>query len=167
MHDIGDLIIYSGHGICRVDDICDKELNGSVKKYYVLRPIEDDHQLTINTPADNTKSKIQNLIKKNEAEDILHSFQSKGIDWIDNSHSRIREYTNIVNTGNRVEIAKITNTLMRKKDDLDAEGKKFFEQDSKLLTSIQNILFKELSIVLDKTTEDIKQKVNQNLYHAV
>ncbi|ALX48921.1 CarD family transcriptional regulator [Lentibacillus amyloliquefaciens] len=167
MHDIGDLIIYSGHGICRVDDISDKNLNGSVKKYYVLRPIEDNHQLTINTPADNSKIKIQNLIRKSEAEIILTSFQSNGIDWIDNSHSRIRQYKNTVDTGNRVEIAKIANTLMRKKDALEAEGKKFFEQDNKLLASIQNILFKELSIVLDTTIEDIHEKVNQNLYHTV
>lgn len=166
MHDIGDLIIYSGHGICRVDDICDKNLNGTVKTYYVLHPIEDDHELTIHAPADNKKIMMQKLINKDEAEKILESFRSDGVEWIENSHSRIKSYTATVDTGNRMEIAKTANTLIRKKHVIEAEGRKFFEQDSKLLINIQNILFKELAIVLDTSTDKINQQVNQNLFHS-
>ena len=41
MYNIGDLIIYSSHGICRIDDICEKEYYGVAKNYYVLHPMED------------------------------------------------------------------------------------------------------------------------------
>lgn len=166
MHDIGDLIIYSGHGICRVDDICDKSINGAVKTYYVLHPIENDHQLTIHSPTDNTKIMMLKLVNKDEAEKILESFRSNGVDWIENSHSRIKSYTAIVDAGNRIEIAKTANTLMQKKLVIEAEGRKFFEQDSKLLINIQTILFKELAIVLDTSTDQINQRVKQNLFHS-
>ncbi|QKY68282.1 CarD family transcriptional regulator [Lentibacillus sp. CBA3610] len=160
MHDIGDLIIYSGHGICRVEDISDKEVNGAVKTYYVLHPIEDNqHQLTINAPAENKNVMMRKLMNKDEAKKILESFQSKGVDWIDNSNSRIKTYNAALNSGDRMEIAKTANTLIRKKHVYQAEGRKFFEQDSKLLTNIQTILFKELSIVLETSTDDIKQEI--------
>ena len=31
MYNIGDLMIYSAHGICRVDDICEKTISGITK----------------------------------------------------------------------------------------------------------------------------------------
>ncbi|MDQ6596090.1 CarD family transcriptional regulator [Bacillus salipaludis] len=43
MFNIGDLIIYSGHGICRVDDICEKTVSGITRTYYVLHPMENNH----------------------------------------------------------------------------------------------------------------------------
>lgn len=159
MFNIGDLVIYSGHGICKVDDICDKSIAGVTKKYYVLHPLENNQQLTISTPVDNEKTVIQKLMNKVEAEEILESFKQDGIEWIEKPQERGRTYSNIVNTGNRMDIAKITNTLLKKKQEVEKDGRKFYEHDSKLLLSIQNILFKELSLALDTTTEKISKKV--------
>jgi CarD family transcriptional regulator len=72
-------------------------------------------------------------------------------------------YPEIVNTGNRMDIAKVANTLLRKKQELESEGRKFFVQDSRLLTTIQNILFKELAIALNTSSEAISEKVNNML----
>ena len=36
MHEIGELIIYPGHGICRVDDIDEKNIAGETKTYYIV-----------------------------------------------------------------------------------------------------------------------------------
>ncbi|HEY2420003.1 MAG TPA: CarD family transcriptional regulator, partial [Neobacillus sp.] len=61
MLNIGELIIYSGHGICKVDDICDKTYLGNTKTYYVLHPLVNSHQLTISTPVDNEKVTMTRL----------------------------------------------------------------------------------------------------------
>src|SRR5881227_3599734 len=100
MFKTGDLIIYSGHGICRVDDICDKTYAGITKTYYVLHPIENNHQLTISTPVDNDKTIMLKLLNKEEAEKILESFNSDGVDWIEKPQLRGHVYPEIVNTGN-------------------------------------------------------------------
>ena len=42
MFNIGDLIIYSALGICRIDNICEQTYNGTTRKYYVIQPIEDN-----------------------------------------------------------------------------------------------------------------------------
>ncbi len=160
MFNVGDLIIYSGHGICKVDDICEKSYSGITKNYYVLHPLENSHQLTISTPVDNESIIMVRLINKDEAEEILFSFQSPGIKWIEKPNLRFHVYNDIVKTGNRIEIAKVANTLIQKKHELETIGKKLYEQDNKLLIKIQNILFKELAISLNASYEEIEAKVD-------
>ncbi|WP_235824888.1 CarD family transcriptional regulator [Bacillus salipaludis] len=62
MFNIGDLIIYSGHGICRVDNICEKTVSGITRTYYVLHPMENNHQLIISTPVNDDKVVMLEII---------------------------------------------------------------------------------------------------------
>jgi CarD family transcriptional regulator len=160
MFNIGELVIYSGQGICRVDDICEKTYAGQTKTYYVLRPIADNHQLTISTPVDNEKTTIMKLLNHQEANAIIETFQSDGIKWIEKAQLRYQVYSDIVKTGNHLEIAKLANTLMRRKHKLELDGKKFYENDGRLLNRIQRILFKELSIALNSSYDAIYEKVD-------
>jgi CarD family transcriptional regulator len=163
MFNVGDLIIYSGHGICKVDDICEKSYAGITKNYYVLHPLENSQQLTISTPVDTESVVMVGLINKDEAEEILYSFQAPGINWIEKPNFRFQVYNDIIKTGNRKEIAKVVNTLIQKKHDLQTNGKKLYEQDNKLLIKIQNILFKELAISLNTSYEEISAKIDSIL----
>ncbi|PFO08389.1 CarD family transcriptional regulator [Bacillus sp. AFS076308] len=160
MFSIGDLIVYSGHGICRIDEICDKTYSGITRAYYVLHPIENSHDLTISTPVDNDKTVILKLMNKEEAEKIVDSFHSAGINWIERPQLRGQVYKDIVKTGNRMDIANVVNTLLRKKYEYKMAGKKFYEHDNKILSNIQTILFKELSIALNTSPEVIFEKIN-------
>ena len=64
MFEIGDLIIYSAHGICKIDDICERTVSGVTRSYYVLHPMENYTQLTIRTPVNNDKVVMLSLLKK-------------------------------------------------------------------------------------------------------
>lgn len=159
MFNIGDLIIYSAHGICRVDDICEKTVSGITRPYYVLHPMENNHQLTISTPVNNDKVVMLELIHQEEADEILETFKDPGINWADNHNIRFNLYSDIVNTGDRKEIAKVVNTLMRKEMETALLGKKLYEQDRKQLNTIKDILFKELAISLNTTFAEINDRV--------
>jgi CarD family transcriptional regulator len=162
MFNVGDLVIYSAHGICRIDDICEKTYSGVTKTYYVMHPIEDN-QLIINYPTDNNQVVMKEMMDKNEAEEILETFKSPGIGWIERTQDRTKMYSSIIKTGNRKDIAGIVNTLLRKKSIADSNGKKFGDADRRLLLSIQNILFKELAFSLNTTYEAIDRKVIRSL----
>jgi CarD family transcriptional regulator len=54
MFDIGDVIIYSEHGLCQIDDICEKTFAGVTRTYYILHPLAQEN-LQISTPIDNNK----------------------------------------------------------------------------------------------------------------
>ncbi len=157
---VGDLVIYSSHGICRVDDICELSFGGSTKEYYVLEPVENDGRLKIHAPVDK-KNNMQPLIDKTEAQKVIESFRQDGVEWVDRPQSRTREYKDIVSKGDRIEIAKVANTLLRKKHETEEEGKKFSELDGKLLKSIQDILFKEVAIALNKPYDKVVKKIDE------
>ncbi|WP_235829609.1 CarD family transcriptional regulator [Clostridium nigeriense] len=154
----GDLVLYSSHGICKIDDICEKNFSNIKKDYYILHPM-NDKKLSISIPVDNDKVAILELLTQEEAKVILESFKDEGIDWIDIDRDRSEIYNEIIKNGNRTEIAKVANTLMKEKASLESNGKKFHEKDKKMLLGIQNILFSELAFLLNTTCEEIEQKV--------
>jgi CarD family transcriptional regulator len=158
MFSIGDKVIYSSQGICVIDDICEKKYFGVKKKYYILHPL-DNPNLVISTPVDNDKVTIMELVNRNEAEEILESFKAPGISWIESWDQRNHIYTGIVKKGNRREISKILNTLLRKKQQVELNKKKLSEKDSRLLEFVQNTLFSELAMSLNTTSEAIHEKV--------
>ncbi|NEU32001.1 CarD family transcriptional regulator [bacterium LRH843] len=159
MFKIGDLVIYSWHGICKIDDICEKTISGITSTYYVLHPLESNHKLTISTPIDNDKVIMLELVQKEEAREILESFKYPGIEWNENANMRPRIFTDIVSAGDRKKIAKLVNTLMRKKIEAELREKKLYERDDKLLTSTQKTLFNELAISLNTTFDEIYERV--------
>lgn len=156
MFEIGDLIIYSAHGICKVEDICERTISGVTRSYYVLHPMENYPELTIHTPVNNEKVVMLSLLKKGEANEILESFKGPGAEWIEQANRRSTSYSKIVNTGDRKQIANVVNVLMRK----EMEASKLYVQDRKLLIRAQRMLFKELSTSLEKPQEDISELVS-------
>lgn len=147
-------------GICRVDGICEKTYSGITKNYYVLHPIESNCNLTINTPVDNDKVTMLELLNREKAEEILESFTLPGVEWIELHSDRNQIYSEILKTGDRKEIAKVANTLLRRKYNIE-NGKKFHEKDNKLLTTIQSILFTELALVLNTDFETINDRITR------
>ena len=158
MFNIGDVIIYSSHGLCQIDDICEKTYGDSTGTYYVLHPL-DNARLIINIPIDSEKIVMQNVLNKEEAEEILHSFQQPGIEWIENARERTKKYKSLVNTGNRTVIAQVAVTLMEKKREADEDEKKLDGDDRALLANIEKIMYKELAVSLDTSYEEISKKV--------
>ncbi|MEF9951950.1 MAG: CarD family transcriptional regulator [Clostridium sp.] len=163
MFNKGDLVIYSSHGICRVDDICELDVYGSTKTYYILHPVEDK-RLQISTPIDNAKVVMLELLDKIEAEEVIDSFKSNGVEWAEFCSSRQEIHSNILTTGNRKYICSLLNTLMRREKEFHGQGRKFNEKDAKLLKYIKNILFTEIAMALNTTFEDVSTKVSSLIY---
>jgi len=158
MFDVGDIIIYSAHGLCEIDDISEKNYGDTTGTYYVLHPLENP-KLIINIPIDSNQVVMQKVMEREEAEEILVSFQQPGIEWIENVRQRTKKYNSLVNTGDRKEIAKVAITLMRKKLEAKSKEEKLYDHDRVLLEYIQSIMFKELAVSLDTSYEEIAEKV--------
>lgn len=164
MFSIGDLLIYSTHGIYRVDDICEKTYAGETKTYYVLYPMEKTPQnLKISIPIDNEKVVMLKMLNRDQAEELLQSFEEPGVTWIDHPHQRFRKYSEIVKAGDRKDIAHVLKTFLLKTTEADLNGKKLYAQDRKLFNSTRNILFRELALALDTTMKDVEKQVARTM----
>ena len=159
MFNIGDTIIYSVHGLCQIDDICEKTYSDVTRNYYVLHPLSQAN-LTISVPVDNDKVIMLKTMNREQAEEILQSFNKPGIPWVEDVKKRKLQYNNVVKTGDRREIAKIANSLMRKNLEYSLDKKRMYDQDRRLLSTIQDLLFKELANSLDTSFEDISAQVD-------
>ena len=162
MFKVGELIIYSSHGICQIDDICEKTYFDITKKYYVLHPL-DNLKLSISTPVDNKAVAMLELLEKDEAKVILNSFHLSGIEWIENNKERTKTYSDIINSGDRINLSKVVNTLLHKKFEAELDKKKLLDQDLKLLISVQNILYRELAHALNTSFESIMEEVSNSI----
>lgn len=160
MFNIGDTIIYSVHGLCQIDDICEKTYSDVTRNYYVLHPLSQAN-LTISVPVDNDKVIMLKTMNREQAEEILQSFNKPGIPWVEDVKKRKSQYNNVVKTGDRREIAKIANSLMRKSFEYSLDKKRMYDQDRRLLSTIQDLLFKELANSLDTSFEDISAQVDE------
>lgn len=163
MYQIGELVIYSSHGICRIEDICHKTILGETKEYYVLVPIDNKENLTIHAPVEQKENRMKRLLNKDEAIDILQSFHGEGIEWEENANVRYNVFNKIVQQGNRKEIAKVYHTLLKKKLELSKKEKSLHKRDEALLRQIQKILNKELSLALDLPLEEIEKRIDEQI----
>src|SRR5690625_2306575 len=100
MYQVADLIIYSTHGLCKIEDILEKNISGVSRTYYVMHPIEDA-KLTISIPKAIGEKNMHSLMDKQEARIILHSFRSSGIPWVEDARDRHKKYSGIVKAGER------------------------------------------------------------------
>lgn len=158
MFNVGDLVVYSSLGICTIVDICKKSFNDVAKNYYVLHP-RGNSELQIYCPVESEKSMILKIIDEDEALNLLESFKKPGVEWIEKHNNRNFVYTEIVQLGDRKEISKVINTLLRKELEAAENKKKLGEYDRKLLNSTQNIMFSEMAISLKTTPDAIFEKV--------
>lgn len=162
MYSVGDLIMYSAHGICEIDDITEKNFSDQTKTYYVMHPL-NNNKLVINVPIHSDKINLQDVVNKETALKVINSFKKPGVDWIEKNNHRIHIYSESIKKGDRFEIARIVNTLMLKQQEDELLGKKLGTQDMKLLTTIQNILFSELAISLETSSDDIYNRITKCL----
>lgn len=162
MYKVGDLVVYSSHGICRVDDICEKTILGEKKKYYELHPMVDS-KLTISVPVDSDKVNMLELLNSEEAQNIIESFKLPGMEWIELDNHRYEVYSSVLKSGERTEIAKVANTLLRNKLNVEEVGKKFHEKDKKLLASIQSVLFTQLAFSLKTTVDLVEEQIIKHI----
>ena len=70
MYQIGDLIVYGGTGVCRVEKVEAPKLKGTdgKRQYYTLKPLYQDGTICI--PVD-TKVFMRPVISREEAEKLI------------------------------------------------------------------------------------------------
>lgn len=158
MFKVGDLIVYSSHGVCKIYNIKEKVFLGEKKNYYEIHPINDD-RLFLSVPVEKGDSLLFKMAERKEAENLLDKFNEEGYEWIENNNERVKTYSDILKTGKREEISLVLNALVTEGMKLSKIDKKLNEKDKRILIIIEEILFEELAYALEITREEVKAKV--------
>lgn len=162
MFKVGEYIIYSSTGVCKIEDIRTECFNGTKKSYYILKPVYLNSS-TIYTPVGSSEERMKKIISKKDVYKLIQSLPGEKMEWIENDRARKEKYSEIVKLGNRKDLIRLLKTLHQTQREKIATGKRFHCADERIMKEIEKILFEEFALVLDISVKDVPQFIQGEL----
>jgi CarD family transcriptional regulator len=154
MFEIGEVAVYPGHGVAKIESIEDREFSGMKQSFYVMRILDTD--MTIMVPVDGTNSAgLRCVIDSCDVKKVYEILKDRNVAH-DNApwNRRYKEYMEKIKSGSIFEVAMVLRELysLRVWKELSFGEKKMFE-------IARNLIKKELSIALEKEEEKIEEEI--------
>ena len=140
MFNINDVIVYGSNGVCKIEGIENKELMGTKKQYFVLKPIKGNAS-TYFVPIENDKllAKMRKLLSVKEVNELIDSMVNKKANWITNENERREKYRAILCDGNPLELIKIIKAIFIEKKEREANGKRLHASDERFFRDAERL----------------------------
>ncbi len=150
MFQIGDRVVYGIHGICRILDQEERQVERKRIKYFALEPL-DQPGTRYYVPAENpvALAKLRHIISREELEALLSSAEIRKYCWITDENQRKQRYRELIIGGDRSALLAMIHTLHQHKKEQVAAGRKFHLCDENFLRDAQKLLEAEFSLVLE------------------
>lgn len=164
MFEAGQLIVYGGTGVCKVDGIESREVPGSsdTKLYYTLQPVYEKRSM-IYTPVNNKKVVMRPLISKYEANDLISKIGDMETLQEENMNVREKMYKKILYSCDAESCTRIIKTLYIRKNERQSAGKKVTANDAKYIHLTEDFLFGELALAMGVPKNEIRDVVTQEV----
>ncbi len=164
MFEIGELIIYGGNGVCRVEKIgpIDAGMGPKDRMYYTLNPLKN-RESRIFTPVDNEKVIMRPTMTREDALKLIDQIQNVETLWISDERRRESEYKEAIRKCDCREYVKIIKTIYLRKKKRLADGKKVTAVDERYFAIAEENLYGELSVALDMDKVQAKAFVEQRV----
>ena len=116
MFAVGEVVVYPGHGVCKIEKIVERIISGANKRFFLLRAL--GAEMCILIPEDKIENAgLRHVVDVQTAERILAILKEPDVDKVENNHNkqswnrRFREYMERIKTGNTLQIAEVLRTL--------------------------------------------------------
>ena len=158
MYKKGDYVVKMPDGICKIENVGHPDTTGmnKTKEYYILVPINEKTS-KIYLPVDYVDGRIRNMISKEEAIQLIKSIPNITETEIHNEKMREQEYKAAILSGDNKKIVSIIKLIYTRKQERIKQGKKSTVTDDKYFKQAEDVLFSELSFVLDVPKENMMQ----------
>ena len=154
MFKVGDVVLYSSDGVCRITEITKKEFGEISATYYVLKPVFSNRS-TFFVPAENEKltSKMHAVLTKEELQKVTE--KSTSFVWQSDDALRKDEFKAILSSGDICEIVSLFKTILAHKNKIEALGKKLHRADETAFKDAQKIIYEEIALSSELTKDDV------------
>jgi CarD family transcriptional regulator len=164
MFDVGEVAVYPGHGVGRIESIEEKEFSGTKQSFYIIRILDTD--MTIMIPIDGAKNAgLRCVIDACEVCKVYDILRDKNIVH-DNSpwNRRYKEYMERIKSGSIYEVATVLKELynLRYWKELSFGEKKMFEMARNLITKELSMSLGTEELVVEQEIEEIFLANNNN-----
>jgi len=155
MFQVGEKIVYPGHGIGEIVSIESRTISGSSQNFYILKIIDSDMKVMV--PVDNSHSVgLRKITPRGEIQKIYDILKDRTnmVEDTQTWNRRHREYTEKINSGSIFEIAEVLRDLYVLKLDKDLS---FGEK--KMLDTARNLLVKEIALATQEAETKILKEI--------
>ena len=155
MFQVGEKIVYPGHGIGEIVSIESRTISGSSQNFYILKIIDSDMKVMV--PVDNSHSVgLRKITPRDDVQKIFDILKDRThiVEDTQTWNRRHREYTEKINSGSIFEIAEVLRDLYVLKLDKDLS---FGEK--KMLDTARNLLVKEIALATQEAETKILKEI--------
>jgi CarD family transcriptional regulator len=160
LYKVGDIIIYSCEGACRVESIEKLDVAGidADKLYYNLSPVY--HVGNIFVPID-TKMFMRPVIKCEEVQSLISLIPMiKSGAMISQSRRMLEDnYNKYIQTHDCLDLIKLLKAIEQKAVEVAKDKKKLGAIDERFKKKAEELLFGEFAVVLDIPKEDVRSYI--------
>jgi CarD family transcriptional regulator len=163
MYKIGDYIVKSMNGVCRIENISYLDIPGADrnKMYYLLIPLEDNKG-KIYAPTDVIDASTRAVMSEEDAWKLIDKMPEVEEMWIENDKQRQEKYKEVVKKCEPEALVGIIKMAYEHKNKRMIQGKKNTVVDERYFQIAENNLYSELGFVLHKNKEEIYDLVEKS-----
>ena len=138
---IGDKAVYPAQGVAEVVGIDNKEINGTVCSFYVLKVLDSDRQILV-PPDKADQVGLRPVASTDEVEEVFDILREQDV-HIDKQtwNRRYRGFMEKIKTGSLFEVAEVFRDLYRLKS-----TKTLSFGERRMLDTAKGLIVKELSV---------------------
>ncbi len=164
MFESGECVIYGVHGVCRVIGREKQLVNRKRTEYLVLEPMgQTESRFYLPVANETAMAKLRPVLGAQELNTLLSSDEIRQDGWINEENTRKQYYRDLISSGDRTALLKMTNALYRYRESQLAAGKKFHQCDENFLRDAEKLLASEIGLVLNKTPEEARTYLREQL----
>lgn len=168
MYSIGDLIVYGGEGVCRVEDIGVPATGAasSGRVYYTLAPLYRTGKVF--APVDG-KVFMRPVISRDEAMTVIMQIpHTEGEACTERNLRFLTEhYQERLSRHDCLETVRLIKSIYRKRCLAEEKGKKLGQIDERFMKRAEDMLYGELAVALDIPRSGVVEFITQTIGEGV
>lgn len=152
MYDIGDYVVYPGHGVGQIVAKSQREIAGTTLNTVSVKIISNGMKMIVPEGSEEIRPLVSDK-EINEVYELLsdHNVKIKKETW----NRRHREYMSKINTGSILEVADVLRSLLILKF-----TKKLSYGEKRVVEQCKDLIVKEISITSGENEDSIEQRID-------
>lgn len=164
MYEIGQLVLYGSHGVCKVLNKEIRTIDRKKVEYLVLEPIDQqDSRFLVPTSNAVAMAKLSPILTKEEIENLLSDRELIADAWIEDENIRKQKYRELIVGSDRSSLISMIRALYIHKEKQQEAGRKFHLCDENFLRDAEKLLSAEFSVVLGISRQQVGQYIADRL----
>jgi CarD family transcriptional regulator len=157
---IGQKVSYPNHGVCAIESLDSKQINGASVEFYLLRVLANNSVIFV--PKLNANSVgIRPVISSLQCSELMNLLTQDFIETANDWKIRVRDYSAMIQTGNIFEVAKVLKQLT-----FLTYSKQLSFREQRLFEKARFLVISELAVACAEKECDIEKKVDVSLAEA-